>query len=223
MSQFIEGQIHQLADALQEHGYTPADLTALGQNSNGVLAQVKLVLMGLATIVRVSLKLVLDKALNPSEFIGQGWAFWKGPADGNGLEGEESCVQEPDVVDFERIILETHLKEGESSIHGEEKMKRAGASKNQQLGAKAFLALWNDYQVKKAEGKPGDSVLERLRKSGKIGTRIYFFGFILRHPGGSRRVLCLFFHGGEWRWDCLWLGFGWGAGSPSASLASVIN
>ena len=221
MSHYSEGQTHQLAEALQEHGFTPADVTALGQNSNGLLDQLKQVLLGVAVVVRACFKLALDKVFSPSEFIGSGWSTWKGPADGNGLGGDEDYVPEPDVVDFEQVVLETHLEGKETSIHGEEKMKRVRKSKNRQLGDKAFLALWNDWLAKKAEGKPEDSILERLRRSGKIGTVIYFFGRTLRGPLGGRGVLCLCFRGGGWGWDCYWLGDRWNAGRPSVALASV--
>jgi hypothetical protein len=164
----------------------------------------------------------LDKVFSPGEFIGNGWTFWKGLADGTGLEGEEDCVAEPDVIDFEQIALDTHLKEGETSILGEEKMRRARADKTKrQLGGKAFLALRNNWKKCSAEGKPEESVLEKLRRAGKIGNVIYFFGLTLRHPAGDRCVLCLYFHGSEWYWRCGWLDYDWGASSPSVSLASV--
>lgn len=210
MSHYTEDQTHQVSDAFEEHGFTPENLTALGQNTNGVLDQLKLVLMGLATIVRASFKLALDKAFSSAEFIGKGWS-------------QEDCVEEPGIIDFEQIVLETHLREGETSIRGEEKMKRAKAGKNQQLGGRAFFALWNDWQSCKSAGKPEDSVLEKLRRSKKIGNVIYFFGMTLRAPNGHRSVLYLCFGGEEWDWDYVWLGLDWGADAPSASLASVGN
>jgi len=124
MSQYLEGQTHQLSEALQEAGFTKDDVTALGQNRDGILSQLKQVLLGLATIVRACFKLALDKAFNPSEFIGENWKVWKGPADGNGLEGDEDCVKELDVVDLEQIVMETHLQGDETSVYGEEKMRR---------------------------------------------------------------------------------------------------
>lgn len=224
MSSFSEGQTHQLMEALQEKGFTAGQVTELGQNSNGLLDQVKLVLMGLATVVRSYFKLALDKTFNPSEFIGKDWSVWKGPADGKGLEGDDDSVVESGTVDFEQVALETHLQGIETSLNGEEKMRRARSDKNKaQLGGKAFLALWNDYQTRKAEGKPEESILEKLRKSGKIGNVVYFFGLTLRSPNGYRNVLYLCFDGPEWYWDCYWLVSDWNSGNPSASLASVKN
>lgn len=221
MSRYSEGQVHLLVDSLETRGFTPDQLTALGQNRDGVLDNLKLCLLCLATIVRACFKLALDKTLDPSSFIGKNWSFWRGPAGGNGLEGDEDYVPEPDIVDFEQIVLETHLEGKKTSIHGEEKMKRARKSKNRQLGDKAFLALWSNWLACKAVGKPEDSILERLRRSGKIGTVIYFFGRVLRNPRGRRYVLCLFFSGREWYWFYYWLDSGWGADLPSAALASV--
>lgn len=218
-NRFSVGQMNQVADGLEAADYSVDDVTKL-RNPN-LLAQVRLVLMGLASIVRACLKLALDKVFNPSEFIGSGWKVWKGPADGKGLEGDEDCVPEPDVIDFEQIILETHLQGDETSVHGEEKMKRARASKNKQLGGKAFLALWNNWLACNKAGKPEDSVLERLRRSGKIGNVIYFFGLTLRSPDGDRDVLSLCFNGGGWCWFSYWLVFRWNAGGPSVALASV--
>lgn len=223
MSKYLEGQTHQLMESLEKNGFTAVDITALGQNSNGVLAQLKLVVMGLATIVRFCLELALTKAFDPAVFIRKDWKVWRGPADGNGLEGEEDRDVREDsleLVDFERLILETNLQGKETLVHGEEKLRRLKAGENIRLGGKTFLALWEDYQARKAEGKPEESVLERLRKSKKI-TCIYFFGLVVRSPGGGRRVLYLYFGGGEWDWDHSWLGYRWSANGPSASLASV--
>lgn len=216
MSSYSEGQTHQLANALEAEGFTPEELTALGQNRNSVLTGLRLVVRGLAKIVRESFKLACDKAFSPTEFIGQGWTVWKGPADGNGLEGDEDRDVREDaltVIDWEQVLLEDHLQEKESSVHGEEKLRRAIASGRIQLGGKAFLSLWEDY---KANGE--NSVLEKLRRKGV--TRIYFFGLRLRNPDGDRYVLCLYVDGSEWLWGCNWLRNHWRASSPSASLAS---
>jgi hypothetical protein len=167
-----------------------------------------------------SFELVLDKPLT-AKFIGEDWSVWKGPADGNGLEGEEDCVPEPDEIDFENIILETHLKKGEKSISGEEKMRRARQSKNLQLGGRAFVALWTNWQGCKAVGKPEKSVLEKLRRAEKIGNVVYFFGLVLRDQGGNRYVLYLYFDGREWDWNCYWLDDRWRVGRPSISIASI--
>ncbi len=204
--------MNQLADALDCAGYTPDDVTKLRQaNLSGILQ----VLQGTAKIVRECFKLACGKAFSPAEFLGKGWAVWKGPVDGNGLEGDEDRDAREDelsVIDWEKVLLETHLQEGENSIRGEEKLKRALASGNIQLGGRAFLSLWDDYQANRE-----NSMLEKLRRKGV--TRIYFFGLRLRDPSGGRFVLFLYFYGSEWYWYFNWLRDHWDAHNPSASLA----
>jgi hypothetical protein len=215
MSSYSEGQTHQLANALEAAGYTAGEVTALGQNQE-ILAQVRQVLSGLAKVVRERFKLACDQPFSPAEFIGQGWTVWKGPANGNGLEGDEDRdVREDDlsVIDWDQILLETHLQGEETSVHGEEKLRCIIASGNIQLGGKAFLSLWEDDQANRK-----NSVLEKLRRKGV--TRIYFFGLRLRNPDGNRCVLCLYWYDGRWSWDYDWLGNRWGDRSPSAVLAS---
>jgi len=211
--------MNQLGDGLEAAGYGVDDVTKL--RSPEILLQFLLVLQGLATVVRANFKLALTAIFSPVEFIGLGWSVWKGPVDGNGVEGDEECVTEPDIVDFEQIVLETHLQGDDTSVHGEEKMRRARASKNRQLGGKAFLALWNNWRACKAAGKPEDSILEKLRKAKKIGNVVYFFGLTLRDSDGARCVLCLCFNVGGWGWDYDWLGNHWHASGPSVALASV--
>lgn len=167
-------------------------------------------------IERECFKLTCGKSFSPTEFIGQGWTAWKGPADGNGLEGEEDRDAREDnlsVIDWDQVLLGSHLQEKETSVHGEEKLKRAIASGNIQLGGKAFRSLWEDYQ---ANGE--NSVLEKLRRKGV--TRIYFFGLRLRDPDGYRHVLYLYVDAFRWYWRCYPLGNRWDADDPSASLAS---
>ena len=216
MSSYSEGQIHQLADAFEAEAFTSAELTTLGQNRDEVLTSLRLVMRGLAKIVRECFKLACDKPFSPAEFIGQDWTVWKGPADGNGFQGEEDRDAREDnlpVIDWEKVLLETHLQGEETLVHGEEKHKRAIASGNIQLGGKAFLSLWEDYQANRE-----NSVLEKLRRKGV--TRIYFFGLRLRDPFGDRCVLCLYVGGSEWFWSYHWLNSQWDARFPSASLAS---
>lgn len=219
MSSYSEGQTHQLADALEAEGFTPAEVTLFGQNQGGVLTGLLLVLRGLAKIVREGFKLACDKPFSPAKFIGQDWTVWKGPANGNGLEGKEDRDVREDslsVIDWNEVVLDAHLLKKETSVEGEEKLKRAIASGNIQLGGRAFISLWEDYQANRE-----NSVLEKLRCKGV--TRIYFFGLRLRDPRGRRGVLCLYVDGSEWYWYYLWLNNHWNADSPpypSASLAS---
>jgi hypothetical protein len=50
---------------------------------------------------------------------------------------------------------------------------------------------------------------------------VYFWGTILRNSDGSRCVLCLGWHGGEWGWSYHWLDDDWHADVLSAGVASI--
>jgi hypothetical protein len=144
-----------------------------------------------------------------AKFIGEGWSFWKGPKDGNGLEGEperdktSAALKE---VDFEKADLLTCLEKGESSITGEEKLVRLRKLGHPLYGTTQFMGLWQDYQQNKS-----GSVLERLYQQKGV-TYVDFFGDILRDPNGVRCVLYLYRSGdGLWDWYYgYWLGSDWG-------------
>lgn len=166
--------------------------------------------------------LVLDcsEPLDLASFLGKGWSVWRGPADGDGLKGEE----EQDVrsqalkrVDFgSQARFETCLR-GESSVKGETKLLRLKETGGIRGAGNVFLALWKDYQ---ARGE--NSVLERLWKTRKI-RYLDFFGLVLRDLDGDRFVLYLYRDGsGEWRWRCSWLDDDWLAGNFSLLLASEL-
>ena len=154
---------------------------------------------------------------NPAEFIGSGWATWKGPADGDGLTGEEDLDKRSLALteaDLTTAVFESGLKPGESSINGEEKLKRLRAFGNVQFGGNVFLALWLDYQQNKE-----NSSLEWIWRNRKISW-MSFFGLVLRGPDGFRDVLCFYRNDDEWYWGYVWLGRGWDADGLSAGLAS---
>ncbi len=160
------------------------------------------------------LKIDRSKPFNPAEFIGVGWTIWRGPKDGNGLEGEEEqdarslALTE---IDLSLILLDTCLKQGESSTIGEERIKRLNATNRIKLDAKAFQTLWENRNI----------LPERFKqKTGGSTTYIFCDGTSLRSPDGDRYALCFCCSGGEWRWDCGWLGDSRSVGDPSAVLAS---
>jgi hypothetical protein len=157
-------------------------------------------------MTRTNLILDCSQPFNPVEFINGGWGV---------AEQDERSLAITE-VDFEKILLETCLKEGEVRIMGEEKLRRFKEEKPEliPLGGQHCQALWRDY---KARGK--DSVLERMYKERGI---IYldFFGLILRLPNGRRLVLYFYRDEGEWDWNYDWLDDDWGADGCSAVLAS---
>ncbi len=222
MSSFPEGQTHQLMESLERDGWTPTEVTALGQLAKAEKDLIKLFLAGVAQIV-LCLKLSLGKLFVPAEFIGKDWSVWKGPIDGDGLKGDEDRdVRENRLheIDWEKVEIINFLRDNESSVLAEENLLRQKQLDVIRLGGRSFRSLWDDYHAKKAKGKPEESILERLRLTKGIEF-ISFFGLVLRTPDGGRCVLYLCWNDGEWSWDCLWLGFHWAAINVSAILASV--
>ncbi len=150
---------------------------------------------------------------DPVAFIGEGWSIWRGPPNGDGLSGEE--VQDErslklGEVDLTKIRLETTLKVRETSVAGEEKLKRLIEQGYIRLDAKVLQTLWgNQYLIPEA--------WKQSANGNMIGT--FFDGTILRDSDGGRYVLCLCWFGGQWLWYRHWLEGDWGASSPSAVLA----
>lgn len=151
---------------------------------------------------------VATAPFDPQKFINNEWKFWRGPKDGNGLEGEEErdkVSMTLSEVDFEKADFLTCLEQGESSVRGEEKLARLHKLNRTLYGANVFAGLWADYQQNKAQ-----SVLEKLYQQKGI-TYIDFSGDILRNPDGRRCVLCFCRHDdGSWRWHYFyWLDDDW--------------
>jgi hypothetical protein len=116
-------------------------------------------------------------------------------------------------VDFNAVDFPTCLKEDESRVTGEDKLKRLKASGQILYGANAFMGTWKDYQSRKE-----NSVLETLFRTKGI-TYLDFFGDVLLSPSGDRFVLyfCRLVDGG-WLWRYNWLG-----NALSAKIRSVVS
>jgi hypothetical protein len=171
-----------------------------------------------ARLIVVSLVLVLNRLVvfNPIESIGTGWTIWRGPKEGAGLEGvqaQDVCSLALQEVDWTKVHFDTSLREGETSIKGEEKLSRLLASGNILPDAQIGFQLLEDYKTK---GK--DSILEQLRRDRGI-TYIDFFGTILRDADGDRYVLYVFWNGVQWDWHVRWLVNDWDVSYFSAVLA----
>jgi len=108
-------------------------------------------------------------------------------------------------LDLSRVELETTLRDGETSIKGEEKHRRLQQDGRVLLDAAVFQALWENQQLIPASWK---------------GKCIYLDGTILQRPNGRRCVLCLYRSCGQWDWNYNWLEGEWIADLPSALLAS---
>lgn len=155
-----------------------------------------------------------SQPFDPAEFLGAGWSIWRGPADGDGLSGDEDQDERSlalTEVDLSKIRFETCLQKGEASITGEEKLRRLKVSGHIRLDAKIFQTLWENR----------DKIPEAWKEKINSNTRFIFFdGTILRSPRGNRFVLYFCRRDGEWHWSYRWLECDWSASGPSAVLAS---
>jgi len=140
-------------------------------------------------------------AFDPVAFIGEGWSI---------VEQDERSLKLSE-VDLTKVNFETMLKDRESSVVGEEKLKRLIESGYIRLDAKVFQTLWENQHLLPESWK---------QKTNGNTTYIFFDGTTLRDSGGDRCVLYLCWHGGEWDWDCLWLDDEFVASSPSLVLAN---
>lgn len=140
-------------------------------------------------------------AFDPVTFIGEGWSI---------VEEDERSLAFTE-VDLSKINFETTLAEGETSVVGEEKLKRLKEAGHIRLDAKVFQTLWDNRHLIPESWK---------QKTNGNTTYIFFDGTILRDPDGRRYVLYLYWQSGEWSWSCSWLGGRWRAYVPSAILAS---
>ena len=146
------------------------------------------------------------RAFHPT-FFGTGWSGWRGPADGGGLLGEDErdlCSLALPYLDLSQVDLDVRLREGESYISCEEWLKRLLAEKADfvRLGPEFALA----FREEPEKWPWGDKV-------------VFFDGWTLRSPGGSRCAVCAFRRGERVFVHCFWLGSRRDADCPSALLA----
>lgn len=140
-------------------------------------------------------------AFDPVAFIGKGWSI---------VEEDERSLALTE-VDLSKVSFETMLENGESSVVGEEKLKRLKAQGNIRLDAKVFQTLWENQHLIPASWK---------ELTNGNTTYVFFDGTVLQDSFGGRCVLCLYWDDGEWYWFCYWLDSEWDALDPSAVLAS---
>ena len=165
-------------------------------------------------------KTLLTKQFDPTSFIGKGWTTWKGPIDGDGLAGEEDvdtrslALTEIELANF---IFETCFKKGETSIFGEEKLRRLKEERPEfvRFAGNVFLGLWLDYEANKE-----NSILEWFHRNFGI-TFMDFPGQILRYTNGHRIIFYLNrLDDGKWSWSYNWLDSRWRVDDPSVGCAS---
>jgi len=156
-----------------------------------------------ARIVDSDLK-IATAPFDPVNFISEGW---KDVAEDR--DEKSAALKE---VDITRVRFVFCLRDGETSIKGEEKLHRLKENGDIRLGATLFMGLWKDYQLDKE-----NSVLERAYQVGIIRDYIDFFGNILLDPHSRRHVLYLYRRSdGPWDWSVYWLRNGWNVKHLSA-------
>lgn len=152
---------------------------------------------------------------NPAKLLGSGWTIWKGPKDGNGLEGEEEqdarslSITEVKLSEFS---FEHCLKSEESSITGETKVGRLEKDHSHLIRPDAQF-------VQALLDESGRRTLEYIRVNLKK-TWFDITGTVLRSPRGARCILYLSLFVDQWHWHSHPLDGGWYASDPSLVLAS---
>jgi hypothetical protein len=146
----------------------------------------------------------IDRSIpfDPTTFIGNGWSI---------EEQDERAIALTE-INLTEVMFDSTLEKGEKSIKGEDKLKRLKEKTNRiRLDAGIFKTLWENQIL----------IPEKWKEQTNGNTTFIFFdGTVLRDSDGGRCVLCLYWSGGGWGWDCSWLEDDWGADSPSAVLAS---
>jgi hypothetical protein len=136
---------------------------------------------------------------DPEKFIGKGWS----------IESEDKESLKLKKINLDDIVFHTGLKDGESYITGEEKLKRMTGI---QFDAKILQTLYENPKY-----------LEYIyEKTGKAWFE--FMGTILRRPLGHRYALCACREDdGSWSWFYNWLDDVRPSDDPAVGFASPQN
>lgn len=147
--------------------------------------------------------IAITRTFNSEKFFGKGWSIVEKETDPRSKSLTE--------LDPTKVEFVTTLKDGETRVWGEEKLRRLKAGNYTRLDADIFHTLWENQSLIPESWK------EKVNGDVRF---IYFDGTVLRDPDGRRYVLCLYWSGGAWRWNVGWLDRGWFANNPSVVLAS---
>lgn len=125
------------------------------------------------------------KPFDPKTFIGVNWS----------IESQDEKALTLTDIDWSKVVFEHGLKEEESYITGEEKLKRL-EKKGTLLDAAVAQQLYEE---------DGQKTLHSLYDEKQIDW-MEFAGTVLRYSYGDRYFLCLDRNGGgSWLWDYRWL------------------
>lgn len=201
------GLAHEFFITAQKAGWTPQDVLDLSQ-SEELLKQLLAVKRGEVEIVAKAKpvqegKLLIDrsKPFDPETFIGKGWKI---------VEQDENALKLTE-IDISKIGFDPCLKEGESSVNGEEKLTHLKSKEVVRLDAKIFQKFWEN------QGLIPEQCKEKINGNTQY---IFFDGTVLQRPGGSLYVRCLCWSDGGWHWGYGWVDRGFDVFSLSAVLAS---
>jgi hypothetical protein len=145
-------------------------------------------------ILPSKLKIDRSQPFDPAKFIGEGWTIWKGPLDGNGLEGDEQQDEKSlalTEVDLSHVSFLTMLRPNEPYMTSIESQKPLKAAGHIHADAMVFKTLWDNKELI-------PEIYKRL-PNGDV-RYMYFDGTMLRRSGGRRFILCLYFDDGKWYW-----------------------
>ena len=155
-----------------------------------------------ATIIRPK------RPFDPTIF-GPRWKTWRGPADGDGLEGKEERDERSFALlelDFSQTVIETCLRKGESYTDGEERHCRLKAERADDIRLDpAFALAYRDEPEKYPDALKGKAA--------------FWDGLVLRSPDGDRCAVYSYWGRGV-ELDYYWLDLDRIADYPSVLLAS---
>lgn len=193
MSSFAEGQVHQLMDAFEGSGYTPAHLTQIGQNPT-LRREILGVLAGTHEVVPITHRIDTDAA----PYIPDGWTIEEHRGDGI-LEWDASKV---------KLYLDDAQMNGKR-IEGNLLRKRL--AKKLVLNASVL-----DFLLANPQHIP------EIWKADDRGNRryIFFWGTIYRNTVGNLYVRYLCWFGDRWGWFAYWLVNEWDGKNSAALRAS---
>lgn len=120
---------------------------------------------------------------------------------------ERYVRSDADQIDLNKVELTLTLKPSDNgSVGGEDNLKRLRATGKRLLDVRVMEELLQHPEL----------IPESWKKVGAV----YFWGTIFRRSVGDRCVACLYWSGGAWSWNCVWLVGTWDSSDPAASLAS---
>ncbi|MDE2071311.1 MAG: hypothetical protein KGI70_01085 [Patescibacteria group bacterium] len=202
VSEFGVGLAHEFMITAAKAGFTPDDIANLAHSEEKMRKTKRFVDNGCQFVIKGPGALVVDRTtpFDPAKFIGSGWEIVE----------EDKKALALTTVDFSNVRFESGLKEGESVIDGEEKLKRL-----KRLGIRLDAKFGQTLFEEK-----GQATLRWLYDTFGI-TWFELSGTVLRDSRGSRYFLYLRRDDdGSWHWRCNWLDYGRSRVNVSPLLAS---